>query len=35
MVEVDGGKIYGTVKYFAARYTLVEELDGKRNYDSK
>lgn len=29
MVEVDGGKIYGTVKYFAARYTLVEELDGK------
>lgn len=29
MVEIEGGKIYGTVKHFAGRYTLVEELDGK------
>jgi small-conductance mechanosensitive channel len=29
IVEVDGGKIYGTIKHFASRYTLVEELDGK------
>jgi small-conductance mechanosensitive channel len=29
IVEVDGGKIYGTIKHFAGRYTLVEELDGK------
>jgi small-conductance mechanosensitive channel len=29
IVEVDGGKIFGTVKHFAGRYTLVEELDGK------
>lgn len=29
IVELDGGKIYGTVKYFGGRYTLVEETDGK------
>jgi small-conductance mechanosensitive channel len=29
IVELDGGKIYGTIKHFAGRYTLVEELDGK------
>jgi len=29
IVEVDGGKIYGVVKNFSSRYTLVEELDGK------
>ena len=29
IVELDGGKIYGTVKHFGGRYTLVEEMDGK------
>lgn len=29
IVEVDSGRIYGTIKHFAGRYTLVEELDGK------
>ena len=29
IVEVDAGQIFGTIKHFAGRYTLVEELDGK------
>jgi small-conductance mechanosensitive channel len=29
IVELDGGKIYGTIKHFGGRYTLVEEMDGK------
>lgn len=29
IVELEGGKIYGTVKHFGGRYTLVEEMDGK------
>lgn len=29
MVEIDRGDIFGIVKYFGGRYTLVEALDGK------
>jgi len=29
MVEIDRGDIFGTVKHFGGRYTLVEALDGK------
>lgn len=29
MVEIDRGDIFGTVKYFGGRYTLVEAIDGK------
>ncbi len=29
IVEIDNGNIYGTVKYFGGRYTLIEGSDGK------
>lgn len=29
IVELDNGNIYGTVKHFGGRYTLVEAMDGK------
>lgn len=29
MVEIDRGDIFGTIKYFGGRYTLVEAFDGK------
>lgn len=29
IVEIDNGNIYGTVKHFSGRYTLVEAMDGK------
>lgn len=29
MVEIDRGEIFGIIKYFGGRYTLVEALDGK------
>ncbi len=29
IVEIDNGSIYGTIKHFGGRYTLVEAVDGK------
>lgn len=29
IVEIDNGGIYGTIKHFSGRYTLVEAMDGK------
>ena len=29
IVELDNGSIYGTVRHFGGRYTLVEATDGK------
>jgi len=29
IIEIDGGNIYGTVKHFGGRYTLIECMDGK------
>jgi small-conductance mechanosensitive channel len=29
IVEIDNGNIFGTVKYFGGRYTLIESFDGK------
>jgi small-conductance mechanosensitive channel len=29
IVEIDNGAIFGTIKYFGGRYTLIEAMDGK------
>jgi len=29
VIEIDGGNIYGTIKHFSSRYTLIECADGK------